>query len=295
MEGRGAVIEIHDYLPSTVKARYLPWRPINIMALGDIQLGSEGCDVDRLKRHIAWGLRNDCHFIGMGDYTDFLSPSNRQRLRGATLYDTAQHLIDEWHLTHMHALRDLLEPTRGRWIGMHEGHHYHEFSEGGTSDTWLAGEMDAPFLGTAAVTRLQFRDDAAHRSVAAHVWSHHGEGSGATAASPFNKLEKVSGAIDADVFFMGHYHRAGVIFTDRLFVGGVRAPRLRHRSRALVATGSFLRSYLQGSRNGGRAQGGYVEKAMMNPATLGNGMVTVTPVHREDWDTIELSCTIMSI
>lgn len=289
-------MEIQDYVPQVLKARYMPWQPLNIMALGDIQYGSEACDVDRVKRHVEWGLRHDAYFIGMGDYTDFLSPSNRARLKGAALYDTATKLIDEWHFEHMSGLYErVLRPTKGRWLGLQEGHHYHEFDEGGTSDTWLADKLEAPFLGTCGLTRVTFKDASNHRAVTTHIWSHHGEGSGATTAAPFNKLEKISGGIDADVYFMGHYSRAGCILTDRLYVAGSRTPRLRHRSRALVATGAFLRGYLQNSRNHGRAGGTYVEHAMMNPVTLGNVMVSLIPAHRDEYDTLDLEVTTLTV
>lgn len=288
-------MEIVQYAPTNLRGKILPWREINIMALGDVQYGSEACDVERLKRHVEWGLRNNCYFLGMGDYTDFLSPSNRTRLKQAALYDTAQNLIDEWHLKHLDELERLLHATRGRWIGLLEGHHFHEFTDGSTSDTRLAQFLDAPFLGTSTIVRLSFRDPANKRGVNAHLWAHHGEGSGAMMASPFNKLEKISAGIEADVYFMGHYHRSGVVLSDKLYVAGTSKLRLRHRTRALVATGSFLRSYMQGSRSGGRPSGHYPEKGLMNPTALGNTMVTLEPKHRDDYDYFDIKLTTVSI
>lgn len=288
-------MELLQYAPETVRGRTLPWAPFNVMALGDIQYGSEACDVERLRRHIAWGMRHDAYFMGMGDYTDFLSPSNRQRLKQAALYDTAQELIDQWHLRHLDELKEVLAPTRGRWIGVHEGHHYHEFTDGTTSDTRLAAWLGAPFLGTSSITRLNFKDEANHRSVVAHVWAHHGEGSGAVLAAPFNKMQAIAGSIDADVYLMGHFHRSGVVLSDKLYVGGTTQLRLRHRTRALVATGSFLRSYLQGSRANGRPRGSYVEQGLMTPTALGNTMVTIEPHHGDNYDYFDLTLTTVSV
>ena len=289
-------MELLDFLPKQLKTRYLPWSPIKIMPLGDIQLGSQGCDVDRLQRHVDWGVRNGVYFIGMGDYSDFLSPSNRQRLRGASLYDTAQQLIDEWHLRHLDQLKDILAPTRGRWIGLLEGHHFHEFDAGGTTDTLLAEYLGIPFLGTCAIVRLNFRDEANKRSVSAHIWAHHGEGSGATVAAPFNKLERASSFVEAaDVLLMGHYHRAGALLINKLRVAGHSKPRLRHRTVALVATGSFLKGYQQGSRAAGRASGSYVERGILPPTALGNVVVTLTPRHADSEDFFDIACTTMSI
>ena len=258
-------------------------------------MGSEACDMERLKRHVEWGLRNGVHFLGLGDYSDFLSPSNRVRLKAAGLYDTATHLIDEWHLQHLDQLKEVLRPTRGMWLGLLEGHHYHEFDSGGTTDTRLAEFLQAPFLGTCAIIRVNFKDVINKRSISANIWGHHGEGSGITAAAPFIKLEKAASFNEGvDVFFMGHYHRAGALLVNKLRVAGLKKPRLRHRTVALVATGSFLRGYMQGSHNHGRPGGGYVEHAMMAPTALGNVVVTLTPHHGEE-DYLKVECNTMSI
>lgn len=265
------------------------------MGLGDIQAGAEGADLPRLRRHIEWGLRHDCYFVGMGDFTDFLSPSNRSRLKAAALYDTANQLIAKWHQQHLDELLDVLMPTKGRWLGFLEGHHTYEFDDGSTSDTRIAAALDGSYLGTCGIIRLNFRDDENKRSLHAHIWAHHGEGSSAMAAGPFNKLEKVSGFIEADVLMMGHYHRAGSMLVNKLHVVGSKLPRLRHRTVALVATGSFLRGYTQGSRSGGRAAGSYVERGMMPPTALGNVVVTLTPRHREGEDLLDVTCSTMSV
>jgi len=267
------------------------------MGLGDIQYGSQSCDVARLKRHIDWGIKHGVYFLGMGDMTDFLSPSNRARLKQAALYDTAEKLIDDWHRKHLDEIKEILAPTRGRWIGLLEGHHFHEFETGGTSDTLLAEYLGAPFLGTCAIVRLSFYNEVSKRTLKAHIWAHHGEGSGATAASPLNKIEKASSFVEAaDVLFMGHYHRAGAILVNKLRVGGRKTPVLRHRTVGLVATGSFLKGYQQGSEAGGRASGSYVERGIMPPTALGNVVVTLTPHHSgEGEDYFDVECATMSI
>ena len=288
-------MEVLEWQPQTLRAKHMPWQPLKIMGIGDVQAGAEGADLARLKRHIEWGVRNDCYFLGMGDFTDFLSPSNRTRLKAAALYDTANQLIAAWHQKHLDDLIGVLEPTKDRWLGFLEGHHTYEFDDGSTSDTRIAAALGGSFLGTCGILRLNFRDEENKRSLHAHVWAHHGEGSGATAASPFNKLEKVSGFIDADVLMMGHFHRAGSILINKLHVAGSKRPRLRHRTVALVATGSFLRGYTQGSTTAGRPKGSYVEKGMMAPTALGNVVVTLTPRHREGEDLLDISCETMSV
>ena len=60
------------------KSLTLPWREIQIMPIGDVQLGSRGVDIDRLKKQIAWANKQTAdggppvYFVGMGDYIDVM-------------------------------------------------------------------------------------------------------------------------------------------------------------------------------------------------------------------------------
>src|SRR5688572_14554853 len=111
-----------------------------------------------LKRAIEWGVEKGAWFIGMGDYVDAFSPSNRQRIRSAALYDTAQSMIDqkaESLVTELY--EEALKPSKGRWLGLLEGHHYHQFSAGMTTDMLLADMLGTKHLGTAAYVRMVFK------------------------------------------------------------------------------------------------------------------------------------------
>ncbi len=63
--------------------------PISIIPIGDIQYtGKKGVTaIDTLKRTVEVGQQLGAWYLGMGDYLDCFSPSNRQRMRGAALYD----------------------------------------------------------------------------------------------------------------------------------------------------------------------------------------------------------------
>ena len=82
----------------TLAGRKLPFRETVIIPIGDLQLhlDSEGgtgpCDFDRFKEVIEWGVENDAYYIGMGDFVDFASPSNRAKMQasiaGGDFYDS---------------------------------------------------------------------------------------------------------------------------------------------------------------------------------------------------------------
>lgn len=259
------------------------------MPIGDIQLGSPGVDKDRLRRHIKWGVEHNVFWLGMGDYTDFLSPSNRRYLKNAGLYDTATDLIEQWSRQQLDELKDILAPTRGMWLGLHEGHHYFQYEDGTTTDTELARYLDAPFLGTCAVTRLHFAEKT--HKVECLVWSHHGEGGG---QDPLNRLLKVApGFPQVDIFVQGHNTQIDARPKDNIwFYGGPGRLRMRDRTQMFVASGGFMRGYQQGSRHAGRAQGSYVEKGMMRPTAIGGPLITVTPRHRQDYNELDIHCSV---
>jgi len=262
-------------------AESVPWEPLLLMSVGDIQYdGPNGAaDLPRLKRYLAWGMEHNVWFIGMGDIVDFMSPSNRKRQRQAELYDTAQEVIDRVAGELEQEILEILLPTRDRWLGILQGHHYYEHLDGTTSDTRIAEALGAPFLGDCALIRLTFRDGDRGGSSNIKLWVHHGHGgSGVLPTAGLNKLyhQKVRYP-GVRVFMMGHVPQLGHIVTDGLDISDRRTPHLIHHDTHYVLCGGFARAHQQGSQFAGRAQGGYAEKAMMPPAVLGGAMITFTP------------------
>lgn len=265
------------------------------MPIGDIQWAGDQAEValGMLKRHIQWGVDHGAYFIGMGDYVDTFSPSNRARLTGAALYDTAVKALDKDAELRVDELyREALKPSKGRWLGLLEGHHYHQFRNGMTTDQYLADKLDAKFLGTSAYVRLLFR---ASKPSASHpkmgsvmIWCHHGAGSSGTQGGSLNKIAAVANSWDADIYLMGHHHRKNGAPID--YVRPVYPPRgkphLSYKTKLLVVTGSFLKGYIEGRRDGIVPRGGYVEQKMLNPVQLGGVLVKIRPRWNKDGEQI---------
>ena len=109
-------MEIVSY---TIKRKQSDRSPIVIAPIGDVQYtGKNGSTaIDTLKRHIEKCQALGAWYISMGDMTDFASPSNRQRLRAAALYDSAETVIDDSALNLILELyNNVLKPTKGRWL-----------------------------------------------------------------------------------------------------------------------------------------------------------------------------------
>lgn len=273
-----------------VTKRFPATKELLLMPVGDIQWAGDEAEValGMLKRHIKWGVDHDAYFIGMGDYIDTFSPSNRTKLTGAALYDTALKAMDRDAEARIKEIYNLaLKPSKGRWLGLLEGHHYHEFRDRTTSDQLLAKMLDAPFLGTSAYVRLVFpKSNNSSSAGAVTIWCHHGQGSSSAAGGAVNRLSRVISTWDADIYLMGHHHKVGAQPMDyiRPIFPNHGAPRLMHATKLLVATGSFLKGYIVGRKDGPVPRGGYVESAMMNPVQLGAPLVKIRPRWEGDSD-----------
>lgn len=258
-----------------------------IIPIGDVQYlkGNEACDFERFKRVIQYGVENNAYYIGMGDYVDGFSPSNRGRLLAAladgSLYDAGQDSLDLLGEMNLAELEKVLEPTKGRWLGLLEGHHFWQFADGTTSDMRLAQFLKAPFLGTSAMVQVKIpvsntiKGGRVTHNAEFVIWCHHGRAGGKLLSAPVNQLEHVIKAFDADVYLVGHHHKVSAAKTARIVpkFGEKGSNWLEHKDLYLACTGSFLKGYMAGNTKGGKPRGSYVEAGMMNPVALGVVMI----------------------
>jgi hypothetical protein len=259
--------------------------PVVIAPIGDIQWAGErgATSKDLLRRHLDRCLELDAWYVGLGDYIDFMSPSNRQRMRSAALYDTAEDVVDDkaleltWEL-----FEKFLKPTTGRWLGMLHGHHYTLLRSGETTDQRLCQMLETRFLGTSAYIRLQFSTPNSNDRSNITLWAHHGCGGGQKAGAPLGKIEDMAASFPgADIYIMGHTTKSPVAPIERIYPRwhGQGAPDLVHKRVYLVNSGGFARSYQHGAKQGNVPMGLYPEQGMMRPASLGAPIVRITPAH----------------
>ena len=278
-------MELTVFEPETAPSFLLPsLQEVVIVPLGDIQAGAAGCDLPRLKRHIAWALEtfgDNLYFLGMGDYLDVASPSNRKaiyRLKGDA-YDSVNAMMDRAMDAEIDKLKKILAPTRGRWLGLIRGHHEYHFPTT-TSDAKLAEYLGCPLLGHCALIHLILRDETGRRKAVAKLWIHHGVGAGVTLEAG---IRKIRGSVVpywfANAYLVGHYHQKSttpVPWIDTVVVND--KPEWVSQSRYIISTGSFLKGYQEHSIDGmGLPTGDYVEKAMLPPNVLGGPVVFIRP------------------
>ena len=269
------------------------------MPIGDIQAGAKGCDLNRLRKHIAWGIKTfgkNLYFIGMGDYLDVASPSNRKaiyRLKGDA-YDSVNAMMDEAMDIQLHKLEAVLEPTRGRWLGLIRGHHEYVY-ETTTSDAKLAEYLGCPLLGHCALVHLILKDEIGRRRAVAKLWVHHGVGAGTTLEAGIRKIRNsVVPYWFANAYLVGHYHQKSttpVPWIDTVLVRN--KPEWYSMSRYIVSTGSFLKGYQEQSVDGmGLPSGDYVEKAMLPPNVLGAPIIFIRPKRVHNRAVIDVNVSV---
>ena len=272
---------------------------MDIWFLGDFQWAgkkSQSTALDRLKHTIEDALEAEKHgrevrFIGMGDYIDFASPSNRARLKSSNLYDTATDIIDDKALELTDEVGDILAPTEGKWLGLVEGHHFHELKDGTTTDMRLCERLKATFLGTTGLVRLGFKTPGHYKArISVVIWVHHGTGNGQTGYYPLTRLEKKSAEWEqVDVFAMGHTTKMVTEFQNKVYPRWSPALDLSHRKVILMGTGGYSKAYVLGAMQGRIPRGGYAEQRMLNAAIIGSPVLHVRPRIYEGHVSVDLT------
>lgn len=211
-------------------------------------------------------------FIGMGDYGDFASTSERAAIHHGALHDTTIDKLDNLANEDLKRRVKQLEFMRGRIVGLHCGNHDWKFSDSSYASERMAEMLGCKHLGYSAYTRIRVSGCLPHNKTTSYVdiFSSHGKGSGRLVGSPFNTVEQMNRVFhDADIYMMGHDHSKGGIPDTRLYVEENNQGELvvKEKVRYYVRTGSSLRGYEAGTKS-------YISKAMYKPCALGFPVVT---------------------
>jgi hypothetical protein len=238
-----------------------------IAPIGDIQwTGDKGAIAyQHLIRHLKRCRKLKAWYLGMGDYTDFASPSNRATLRNGKLYDTARQVIEAQAIRLTRELwKELLISTGDRWLGLLSGHHLYPIAGEGNTDQLIADLLKAPYLSTCGLVELAIIvcGNRVEREKSLWIWCHHGNGTG-RASAPINKLESLSPYWEADIMCIGHMTKLAAAPINRILNGGIE-----HKRITLVGTGGWSKAYQIGKSD-------YVEQAMYRPASLGGPIIRI--------------------
>jgi hypothetical protein len=240
-----------------------------LMPLGDIHYGSRDFPLQHLIDNIDWAIDHGCTFLGMGEYLDFTSHSQRSHM--GVLRESTKEILDQMVLEQAQELLSVLAPTKGRWVGMLEGDHRWDFLGGTSVDQYLCSELKCPFLGTSAMIRIT-AGVKGHPEADAVLFIHHGIGSSRTAGGHLIQVENLMKVFDFDIGLMGHSHGKVATPIDKQVVtpDGIHT----HRTVILARTGAWLKGYgssgpLKLNEPAVSSRGSYVEQKAYQPSALG--------------------------
>jgi hypothetical protein len=245
-----------------------------LMPIGDIHYQTRGWPEEKFKEHIKWGLDRGAYFLGMGEFLDSMSES--QRAIVDTLRQEQQETIDDMMREAADNLIYLLRDTAGRWVGAIEGDHRWDFTGASKDDPqsldqYICRALGADFLGTEGWVRIS-PGIKGHPEADCLLLAHHGVGNSQTAGGHLNRVEKQVSGFEADIYLMGHSHSKSAAATDRQYLSP--ANHHYHRTKVLARTGGWLLGYnssepLSLNESASRSRGSYVERKALQPSALG--------------------------
>lgn len=199
-------------------------KPLEIVALGDIHLGSPECDVEMLKTIVQKIKKRKAKVILMGDLIDL----GLRDSPGAAVYE--QNMPPSKQVKE---IVSILSPIKNQIISSVVGNHEYRLSKTSGIDM---GELIATSL-ECNYGKYQCVNSIKLNSQTYNIFSTHGSGSGQTTESRINSFKKYLEQIDTDIIVAGHCHD----LADRIFNKRIVSPNgFNIKSTHLVLAGNFL-------------------------------------------------------
>lgn len=264
-----------------------PKQTVWVAPFNDIHYNTDECDKDRFHRYIEWGAKklkagDKLIGIGLGDYNDILSPSERAALTSAKggygLHETSLVQIDRWIEQITLQFAAAMEPwsSKDGVAMLLEGHHYMCYSmmaknrgiRGSSNTEHLCKLLNCTYGGQLGIVELNFGE-----GLRLVIVSTHGYGGARTPGSRVIKRVRMNEVYEGDLYLMAHDNTKMAISDNVLSHKGGKYVT---RKRTYCGTGSFQRAYPDNE-----ASGGYVEAIMLPPSDLG---AVVTSIRKEKRD-----------
>lgn len=258
--------------------------------ISDIHWMAKGCAENDLRRDLK-EIEHDSFslWIGGGDYCDFIGYRDKRFDPDAIAEWVPLKKLGDLGKYGMEQIRKLFYPIRHKCLGLLLGNHeqkYEVATEHELLNSWLCAELEVPYLGYSCMFDLVFcrvpsyRGEPALRSEphgkceshSFRVFAHHGAGYAQTPGGKLNRLVGFMNAFEADLYFCGHVHdrvaqKEPVLGIDKT------GTRIVQRERLGVVSGSYLKTYSQGSTTYGEMKG-------YRPTSLGAAIAEIHPETR---------------
>lgn len=204
------------------------------------------------------------YFIGLGDYLDELSTSERKKYINSDYHDSTTQTTSKFYLQRAENLAREMSFMKGRCIGLCEGNHYFKLTDGSTTTNSLCRLLNTTYLGVKCFIELILKKDE-HHSHKIVICCHHGEAGGRRASTSVGKLENMAHTHDADIILMGHDHRKNHVEMTEIGISHSQhgKPNVIERVKYCARTGGFLKGYIDQHQS-------YIADSNLPPNSLGN-------------------------
>ena len=252
-----------------IKVRHIN-EVIRLIPFGDIHRSSRLCSTKHWHDFLAWAkTKNRTLYLGMGDYDDLASTSERMILLDQRLHESTKQDIENMFKKNIDKLCDEMDFMKGNLIGLIEGNHYGMLPNGTTTTQKMCEILKCKYLGVSSFVRLTFAYGNSQTSV--DIWAHHGKGAARLVGGSINKVQQMAEAAEAHIYIMGHDHKKGAIPSSKLHLVGTKGKlTVKHKKQLYVRSGSFLKGYVENESS-------YVVDGAMNPTDLGVVKIELTP------------------
>lgn len=272
-----------------------PGTSLIISPFNDIHYNTDECDKERFHRYIAWGTKRMAKGdkilgIGLGDYNDTLSPSERASMVSAKggygMHETTLKEFDKLYERQTLGFSEVMQPWKGSIAMLLEGHHYSCYSgyyhnkpmKSKTTTEHLCQLLGATYGGQLGIIEAHFGHGLRLVIVATH-----GYGGARTPGARVIKRVRMNEVYEGDLYLMAHDNTKMAISDNVL--SHTPGGKFVSRKRTYCGVGSFQKAYPDNEPSGG-----YVEAIMLPPSDLG-AVITEVKVEerggkwRLDWHT----------
>lgn len=224
-------------------------KPVKLIVFGDVHKGSPNHAKGKWREFLQYAKKqSNAIFLGMGDYIDSTSTSERDALAMAKFHESTVEDLEQLANMRVNELGRELEFMKGRLIGLIGGNHYFQFRSGMNSDMKLSEKLDCKFLGVCALIRLSLQIGDTTTRGAVDIFAHHGAGGARLFGGSINRVDQLREFVDADIFCMGHDHKRGAVPANPK-IALSKSMRIVEKQQWLGRTGSFLAAYQNGISN----------------------------------------------
>lgn len=246
-----------------------------LLPFGDVHVGNPNCHTELWQDWCDWAEKKKrAMFIGMGDYQEWFSDSERNGMNSVRLHQSSKKTLDDFAKDSVQKLYKQIKFMKNKLIGLMEGNHHYLFENGMTSTQYLCQLLGCKYLGATALTRITFSYSKSVKNpwtASVDVFSHHGKGASRLVGGSLNTVQQMAECSEANIYLMGHDHKKSIGMSSKLgLTGGSGGVRLREKKILYGRTGSFLKGYEP-------EVGSYVSKALLNPSDLGTIKIELTP------------------